>query len=73
MTESLEIENIDIVEKPIIKIKENSWRYNLDGTYNNKPTDPNYFKNYWRTHYKKKYICLFCDKKILNIEKNKKT
>ena len=52
MTESLEIENIDIVEKPI-KIKENSWRYNLDGTYNNKPTDPNYFKKYWRTHYKK--------------------
>ena len=70
MTEILEIENI-YIEKPN-KIKEKSWRYNLDGTYNNKPTDPNYFKNYWRTHYKTEYICPSCDKKILNTEKIKR-
>ena len=75
MTESLEIEIIDIKAEPIIKerkYRRAEWRHNLDGSYNNKPTDPEYFKTYWRTHYKKEYICPHCDKKLLNIEKIKR-
>ena len=56
MSESLEIEIIDIKAEPIIKerkYRRAEWRHNLDGSYNNKPTDPEYFKTYWRTHYKK--------------------
>ena len=49
MAESLKIETI--IEEPIIKkraVKNAPWRHNADGTYNNKPSDPEYFKKYWR-------------------------
>ena len=54
MAESLKIETI--IEEPIIKkraVKNAPWRHNADGTYNNKPSDPEYFKKYWREHFKK--------------------
>ena len=56
MTESLEIENIVINDEPVIKerkYRRAEWRHLENGKYNNKPTDPEYFKNYWREHYKK--------------------
>ena len=39
--ESLEI----IIPKP-----DTSWRRNPDGTYNSKPSDPEYFKEYYHKH-----------------------
>jgi hypothetical protein len=73
MAESLKIETI--IEESIIKkraVKNAPWRHNADGTYNNKPSDPEYFKKYWREHFKKEYICIHCDKKLLNTEKIKR-
>ena len=37
-----------------IKPRKAAWRYNEDGTYNNKPTDKDYFKKYVHTHFIKK-------------------
>ena len=43
-----------------------------DGTYNNKPIDPEYFKNYYRKHYSCQYTCLICGKELNNIQKIKR-
>ncbi len=34
-----------------------AWRHNSDGSYNSSAIDPEYAKQYWRTHYQKPYIC----------------
>ena len=36
------------------KIKRALWRYSPDGTYNNEPINPDYFRNYWDE--KRKFI-----------------
>ena len=74
MGESLKVEN-EIIEEPIIKkkiVKHAAWRHNADGTYNNKPCDPEYFTKYWRERFQKEYICMHCDKKLMNTEKIKR-
>ena len=37
-----------------------------DGTYKNKPSDPNYFRNYYQEKLKaKKITCLFCRREVM--------
>lgn len=45
---------------PVTKVR--SWRYNEDGTYNNKPTSPTYFKDYYHQKLKVLVECEFCHK-----------
>ena len=40
------------------------WRRNADGTYNNKPSDPEYFKNYYSKHILCRVQCEYCSKLI---------
>ena len=40
------------------------WRNNSDGTYNNKPIDDNYFRDYYRTKLCEKITCDICNKEI---------
>ena len=51
---SLEI----IIPKP-----DTSWRRNPDGTYNDKPSDPEYFKKYYHAKLKTpgEYVCEYCE------------
>ncbi len=56
-----ESDNIENEDKPIKKIRKPRertalWRWNEDGSYNNKPNDPNYFNNYM----KRRVICNYC-------------
>ena len=56
---SLEI----IVPKP-----DTSWRRNPDGTYNNKPSDPEYFKKYYNENIKTQGVqkCVYCERLFKN-------
>ena len=58
--ESDNIENEDKQIKRIRKPRERTslWRWNEDGSYNNKPNDPNYFNNYM----KRRVVCNFCQR-----------
>ena len=40
------------------------WRRNADGTYNNKPSDPEYFENYYRSNVMCRVQCEYCLKLI---------
>ena len=40
------------------------WRRNADGTYNSKPSDPEYFKNYYRKKVMCRVQCEYCLKLI---------
>ena len=51
-------ENIAITKQT--RIKRAPERYNEDGTYNNKPKDPEYFNNYYHTR-KELTMCTYCD------------
>ena len=43
-----------------------SWRQCPDGTYDNRPSDPEYFKNYYNTHYKGvKVKCEICQSELV--------
>ena len=57
------VETPDDVPTVITK-KKNSpalWRHNADGSYNNKPNDPEYFKKYYQEKIKgKPHTCEFC-------------
>ena len=37
-------------QQPVKQKRSALWRRNADGTYNNKPSDPEYFKNYYRNN-----------------------
>lgn len=51
--------------RPITRAtREESWRYDPEtGKYDSKPLDPNYFKNYYKTHYAKQVTCK-CGKQL---------
>ena len=57
---------IDTETKPKLKLGRplTSWRHREDGTYNSAPIDPEYARQYWRTHYRQPYTCLICDAKL---------
>ena len=38
-----------------------AWRYNEDGTYNNKPSSPTYFIDYYHKKLAVKIACPLCD------------
>ena len=37
------------------------WRHLENGKYNSQAVDPEYYKNYWREHFRKPYTCDICD------------
>ena len=49
------------LEIPIPK-PDTSWRRNPDGTYNDKPSDPEYFKKYYHAKLKTpgEWVCEYC-------------
>ena len=49
----------NIVKTKQVRVKRAPERYNEDGTYNNKPTDPDYFNNYYKNHLELT-TCTFC-------------
>ena len=53
-------------EKPKqVRIKRALWRYNEDGTYNNNPISPTYYKDYYLERVKHLYLeCPYCKKSI---------
>ena len=54
-----------------ITIKRALWRYNEDGTYNNKPISPTYFRDYYNEKWAIKVECPLCGK-FTNKEKLKR-
>ena len=51
-------------------------RFNEDGTYNSKPIDPQYFKNYYQKHLKQPFQCPDCKRMISsksNLSKHRST
>ena len=40
------------------------WRHNPDGTYNNKPTDPDYFRTYYHLNLSCPTACSLCGRKV---------
>ena len=58
--------------EPIIKKERKAaWRYNEDGTYNNKPVSESYFRDYYREKLAIKVECPLCGK-FSNKEKLKR-
>ena len=49
---------------PVKQRKSAPWRRNSDGAYNNKPSDPEYFKNYYRKNIMCRVECEYCSKLI---------
>ena len=49
----------NIIKQKQVRVKRNPERYNEDGGYDNRPTDPNYFNNYYHTH-KETTMCKHC-------------
>ena len=53
------------------------WRHKENGKYDNHAVDPEYYKNYWREHYRKPYTCDICNTNLLSsgsgILKHKRT
>ena len=45
-------------EKKVVRKAE--WRYNEDGTYNNKPTSAVYFREYYRENIASRVACDIC-------------
>ena len=41
------------------------WRWNEDGTYNNKPTSESYFRDYYRRKASHHVNCSFCNKSVV--------
>ena len=41
-----------------------SWRWNEDGTYNNKPSSPTYFNEYYHKNLSIKVECPYCKKLV---------
>ena len=55
------------LEIPIPK-PDTSWRRNPDGTYNDKPSDPEYFKKYYHEQFKTQGVqkCVYCERLFNN-------
>jgi hypothetical protein len=79
-------ENTEIVKKkrrppgihtPWSVVKEKtSARWLPDGTYNQRPLDPDYFRKYFKEHYHKQYTCIYCNKTLKccdNIKRHEKS
>ena len=58
------VEDVEPKPKPKLGRPLTSWRHREDGTYNSRPIDPEYAKQYWRTHYRQPYTCPICDAKL---------
>ena len=56
-------DDIEPIEKPK-KTRHVEWRNTEDGVYNGKPSDPDYDKVFWKTHYKKPFTCDICGKTL---------
>lgn len=71
----------ELYEEPITQTSEEepkqttSSRWNEDGTYNSKPLDKNYFKNYYQNKLACKIDCPDCGRKIskTNLSKHRQT
>jgi len=53
-----------------------SWRVRDDGTYDNRPSDPDYFKTYYQRKVKQPVECKYCGMMIsgkANLSKHSKT
>ena len=42
------------------------WRHRPDGTYDNRPNDPDYFKKYMKTYQCKKVRCTICQNELFS-------
>ena len=52
--------------EPIIKKERKAaWRYNIDGTCNNKPSSESYFRDYYRRKASHHINCSFCNKSVV--------
>ena len=57
------------------KVRKAEWRYNEDGTYNNKPISPTYFRDYYREKIACKVACDICGRIVgkQKLDKHKRT
>ena len=46
------------------KVRKAEWRYNEDGTYNNKPISNTYFRDYYREKIACKVECVLCGRMV---------
>ena len=62
----MEQTNEPIIKKERTQIERQAlWRWNEDGTYNNKPTSESYFRDYYRQNASHHINCSFCNKSVV--------
>ena len=66
MTPEITPETIEVEVE--IKVKKVSNRRKPDGSYDNKPTDPHYFRDYYRNKLSGKCPCDVCGKDVVGVK-----